>query len=113
VDALALDRRFLLVEVVGGLVVADEDAVAPPGGEGLGGALEAALGGAGGELDVGGVRRGAGEEGGLGGLADDVVGRGDDVVGVHARGVVAEASEGANLGHRGHLSGCGHRFDRG
>jgi len=96
--AFALDEGVLFVEVVGGFVVADEDALGLPVGERGGGALEAAFDGAGSEFDVGGVVGGAGEEAGLGGFADDVVGRGEDVVGGDAGGVVAKASEGANLG---------------
>ena len=105
--ALAFDEGDLLVEVVGGLFVAGEDAVGLPLLEGLGGALEAALDGAGGEFDVGGVVGGAGEECGLGSFADDIVGRGEDVVRGDAGGVIAEASEGADIGDGGGSCGWG------
>jgi hypothetical protein len=105
--ALALDECDLLVEVVGGVFVAGEDAFGPPLVEGVGGAVEATLGGAGSQLDVGGVVGGAGEQCGLGGFADDIVGRGEDVVRGDAGGVVAEASEGSDFGDGCGSRGCG------
>ena len=113
--ALTLDEGVLFVEVVAGDFVADEDAFGLPLLEGLGGVLEAAFDGAvtgtfigdGRKLDVGGVVGGAGEEGGFGSFADDVVGRGEDVVRGYADGVVAEASEGANFGDGGGSCGSG------
>lgn len=105
--ALAFDEGDLFVEVVGGVLVAGEDAFGLPLREGLGGAVEAAFGGAGREFDVGGVVGGAGEECGFGGFADDVVGRGEDVVGGDAGGVVAETSEGSDVGDGGGSCGWG------
>ena len=109
--ALAFDEGVLLVEVVAGGFVAGEDAFGLPGGEGRGGALEAAfdraVGWDGREFDVGGVVGGAGEELCFGVSADDVVGGCDDVVGLNAAGVVAEASEGPDLGDGGGSCGWG------
>ena len=47
---------------------------------------------------MGSVVWGAGEKSGLGGFAHDIVGRREHVVRFDAGGVVAEASEGADLG---------------
>jgi hypothetical protein len=109
--ALAFDEGILFVKVIAGEGVAGEDAFGLPGGEGFGSSLEAAFDRAvtwnGREFDVGGIVRGAGEELCLGVRSDDVVGWCDDVGGSDPVGVVAEASEGPDLGDGGGSCGSG------